>query len=286
LIAWPKPIPHRFDLFPLRRILTGGAPVTDFQLAAWTNRFSDTKILVAYGSTEAEPVGHIEANERMQTSAVGKGYCTGIPTNQIQALTIPITKGRVDLDQRTLNSITLAAGQIGELVVSGDHVCRDYFRNPSATQENKLIEPDGTLWHRMGDTGYFDDQGRFWLVGRVHSTIKRKQTWIHPQLVEQVAQSVLPKGTRVAAVGVPDALLGEKVAVLIERPEDFGPSGQANGLIECLNRTFAENQMPVDRILFTSTELPLDPRHHSKIDYAKTLEMLESGKFKTAANDS
>ena len=39
----------------------------------------------------------------------------------------------------------------------------------------------------MGDTGYFDTAGRFWIAGRVHSTIHRRTGPVHPQLVEQAA---------------------------------------------------------------------------------------------------
>jgi olefin beta-lactone synthetase len=51
---------------PLRRILTGGAPVSDRQLETWRAAWPGTEILVAYGSTEAEPVAHISAPERLE----------------------------------------------------------------------------------------------------------------------------------------------------------------------------------------------------------------------------
>ena len=33
----------------------------------------------------------------------------------------------------------------------------DYFQNQEAFQENKIVDSNGTIWHRMGDTGYFDE---------------------------------------------------------------------------------------------------------------------------------
>ena len=59
----------------------------------------------------------------------------------------------------------------------------------------------------------FDAEGRFWLAGRVHSTILRDGKLVHPQLVEQAARGDDPQARRVAAVGVPDPDLGEKVVV-------------------------------------------------------------------------
>jgi acyl-CoA synthetase (AMP-forming)/AMP-acid ligase II len=65
----------RDDRPRFRRILTGGAPVTDLQLRAWTNAWPRAEILLAYGSSEAEPVAHITAEERLR--AGGRGYVAG-----------------------------------------------------------------------------------------------------------------------------------------------------------------------------------------------------------------
>ena len=137
------------------------APVTDQQLSHWLQHYQETELVVAYGSTEAEPVGHIEASERIALAAPGQGFCTGQPTDQIETKIIPISKQRIDLDKTPLDQLALPAGEIGELIVAGDHVCRDYYKNENATRENKLIDREGKLWHRMGDTGYFDDHNRF-----------------------------------------------------------------------------------------------------------------------------
>ncbi|HYN21704.1 MAG TPA: AMP-binding protein, partial [Thermoanaerobaculia bacterium] len=72
----------------LRRILTGGAPVSDAQLAAWRKALPETEILVAYGSTEAEPVAHLSADERLEARSdirpKSPGYCAGRPIERIR----------------------------------------------------------------------------------------------------------------------------------------------------------------------------------------------------------
>lgn len=224
----------------LRRMLTGGAPVSDAQLRAWRRAFPKTEILIAYGSTEAEPVAHISAEERLELK--GQGFCAGKPIERIRAKLIPM------------------GDKIGELAVTGDHVCRDYYRNPKAVKENKIIDPDGTVWHRMGDTGYFDDQGRFWIVGRVHSTIRRGGELIHPQLVEQAARGEDPRIRRIAAVGVE-----ERVVLVIET--DAGEELKKDVQARLAGHT-------VDEIRLTKNPLPVDPRHNSKIDYGKLRERL------------
>ena len=265
----------------LRRILTGGAPVTDSQLENWQQSYPDTQIVVAYGSTEAEPVGHILAQQRLALNQTGKGFCTGRPSNLVQTQVIPITQGPIDLTQTGLEELFLSVGEIGELIVAGDHVCRDYFQNETATRENKLFDASGQLWHRMGDTGYFDDEGRFWLVGRVHSSILRDGQWFHPQLVEQIVRTVIPEQTQVAAIGCHNQQVGNHVVVIVALNQNDMPQHEDSRLVlqNQIKTVLEQYDLPCDCIHLTTTPLPLDPRHQSKIDYAQTQTMYQTGRF-------
>ncbi len=250
----------------LRRILTGGAPVGDRQLERWRELLPDTEIVVAYGSTEAEPVAHISADERLTAAGEGQeaaGFCVGRPSARVATRVVPISRRPLPATVEEL-----PPGEIGELLVSGDHVCKDYYRNPEAVRENKWRDAAGRIWHRMGDTGTFDDRGRFWLVGRVHSTIFRDGQAVHAQLVEQLARRLAGEGVgRVAAVGLPDPELGERVVLVLEGAlDDAGRERLAAGM----RRAGQE----VDEIVGTRGRLPLDPRHRSKIDYAALRESL------------
>jgi acyl-CoA synthetase (AMP-forming)/AMP-acid ligase II len=250
----------------LRRLLTGGAPVSNAQLRAWRRALPETEIVVAYGSTEAEPVAHLSAEERCAVAS-SPGYCAGRPIERIRARLIRIHDGPVELGDEGWEAWEVPAGEIGELVVSGEHVCRDYYRNPRAVRENKIAEPDGTVWHRMGDTGSFDSAGRFWIAGRVHSTIWRQGQPIHPQLVEQAAQGEDPRIRRVAAVGLPDPSLGERVTVVVE-------TGDGEELRDEIRTRLAAAGQPADEIVLTTGSLPVDPRHNSKIDYRRLREWM------------
>ncbi len=246
---------------PLRRILTGGAPVSDRQLDTWRAAWPEAEIIVAYGSTEAEPVAHISAPERREvlrrSPRPAPGYCAGRPTSQVRTRVIRIRPGPVTLGSEGWSACEVEPGCIGELVVTGEHVGRDYFRNPQAVAENKIHEADGTVWHRMGDTGYFDDEGRFWLVGRVHSTILRGGTPVHPQLLEQAAAG--PGIRQVAAIGVGDPVLGERAVVVVH--------GEAVDIAGVRAR-IASGGLVVDEVVLSNDVLPVDPRHNAKIDYA------------------
>ena len=200
-----------------RRILTGGAPVTDAQLRAWIAAWPDAEIVIAYGSSEAEPVAHIEARERL--AAGGRGYLAGRIVNGVNA------------------KLDLIDDKVGELLIAGEHVA----------SENE--------WHRMGDTGWFDEEGRFRIAGRVHSTIWRNGVAVHAQLVEQSAHGDDARIKRVAAIGV-----NERLIVVVESDEDVAED--------------VKKRVDADEVIVRREPLPVDPRHNSKIDYAKLRDEL------------
>ncbi len=238
-----------------RRILTGGAPVTARQIERWHAAFPNTRIEIVYGSTEAEPVAHLTSHARLAAERPD-GFCCGKPTPLLRTRIIAIRRGRVRPEE--LEALTLPAGQIGELLVAGRHVCRDYFNNPDAVADNKVIMPDGTCWHRMGDTGYFDAEGRFFLTGRVHTTIVYKGKMLHAQLVEATVTKALPGAVRVAALDVDGQLV-----VIVQGEAIPDP----------------DRRIEADRIVFTAKPLPVDPRHNTKIDYATLRERLIRGEL-------
>jgi acyl-CoA synthetase (AMP-forming)/AMP-acid ligase II len=152
---------------------------------------------------------------------------------------------------------------VGELVVFAPHVCASYYQNPEAVAENKIRDGTGAVWHRMGDTGYFDGQGRFWLVGRVHSTVFRQGVAVHPQLVEQVCLTAENHLQQVAALGLPDSALGERL-VIVAVPR---PGASRDGLVTQVRQKLRSAAIPCDDMILRSSPLPVDPRHNSKIDY-------------------
>lgn len=247
----------------LRRIVSGGAPVRDDQLRRWREAFPNTEIVVAYGSSEAEPVASMTAEERRDATGVGAGYCVGKPVAAVRARAVGIERGAMT------EARDVSAGAVGELLVAGPHVCRDYAGDPAAAAENKVRDADGTVWHRMGDTGYFDERGRFWLVGRVHSTIRRNGVDLHAQVIEQAARSDDARIRGVAAMGMPDERLGERLVVVVESDVDVSTDVRA--------RLARIGIASVDQIERLRAPLPVDPRHNSKVDYARLRDMIGHG---------
>src|SRR5262249_39112570 len=119
-----------------------------------------------YGATEALPVSSITATEVPTRTAEmtrhGAGTCVGPAFPTIPLQIIDIVDGAIPAPAEAGE---LPAGQIGEIIVQGPVVTREYFRKPEATAAAKI--PDGErFWHRMGDVGYLDDSGSLWFCGR------------------------------------------------------------------------------------------------------------------------
>ncbi len=115
----------------------------------------------------------------------------------------------------------------------------------------------------MGDTGYFDDKGRFWLTGRVHSSIPFNGGFAQPQLIEQAARGDDANIIRIAAIEH-----GDDICVVVQ-------SNQALDTAAIRKRCTDAGQ-PCDRVIVTTKPLPVDPRHNSKIDYPVLKDQMDA----------
>lgn len=245
----------------LRRVLTGGAPVSNDTLRAWQKAWPDTGIEIVYGSTEAEPVASVSLADRLAVEPLRPGSCLcGLPVEGLCARLIRIQHEAVRFT--SWEELTPPADESGELVVCGDHVCRDYFRNPEAVRECKFTDDTGACWHRMGDTGRFDDQGRFHLTGRVHNCAFRAGRSLLFQELEARAAPLFPEAPRLAAV--------EWRGKLLIVPQGRAPGGGCATL-----QDLHEAGVPADAVLWHPGPLPLDPRHQSKVDTRRLLRWID-----------
>ncbi len=261
LAAWCEP---RGLTLPLDTVYTGGAPVLP-PLAARLRRAVRGRVVVVYGSTEAEPIAHVDAEELMQAADDGDGVCAGVPRTVDLRLIRP-DAGPVVLDGRGWAPWEVAAGEVGEIAVAGAHVGRGYLDDPEADRAVKI--PDGDMvWHRTGDAGQLDARGRLRLMGRVGARVLRAgRTW-WPMPAEARALSV--EGVAFAVyLGVPDAALGQR-AILCVEPAAGGLAATGR---DALHRALAP--YPVDA-LREFARIPRDPRHEGKPDLARLLPMLE-----------
>ena len=126
----------------------------------------DADLHTPYGATECLPVATIGAREVLSTTAAltasGYGICVGRVFAGVSVRIIEITDGAIPVIEQ---AVPLDNGMIGEIIVRSPAATREYFGSQQATAEAKIMDGD-TFWHRMGDTGYIDADGRLWFCGR------------------------------------------------------------------------------------------------------------------------
>ncbi|MBX3459401.1 MAG: AMP-binding protein [Planctomycetes bacterium] len=262
----PYLLDHNLTLPTLRRVLIAGAAVPYQTLAQIKDRIApDGDVHTPYGATESLPLSTIAASEvlaetRYDTQA-GKGVCVGKPVAGVEARVVAITDGPIaHID----DARELPVGEVGEVIVSSPPTTREYFNRPEATSLAKI--GDAQLWHRMGDTGFKDAQGRLWYCGRVAHTVWTAQGPLFPEQVEGVFNNHNAV-SRSALVGVGDKGAQEPV-VVIECHDGYVPDAglQArigNELLAMAAQHVLTRQ--VKRVLFHGP-FPVDARHNSKIN--------------------
>jgi fatty-acyl-CoA synthase len=105
------------------------------------------------------------------------------------------------------------AGQAGELLISGPHVCSGYWRNPEATAEALR---DG--WFHTGDMARQDEEGYYYIVGRYKDMIKSGGENIYAAEVEAIFREH-PAVAEAALIGQPHERWGEVgLMVVVRRP--------------------------------------------------------------------
>lgn len=328
---------HQITLPTVKRVLCAGAPVPPDLWEVMTSVLPHGMLHSPYGATEALPVSSISAAEvRAGTAAAtarGAGTCVGHPLSANRVKII----ARTDAPLATLdNCRELAAGQIGEIIVSGPTVTQTYDGLPAATAAAKIqaapfgsfetSEPKseiaatesaeisqtgasisvvapaetfgktqaatsapgpnqisdrhaqmrpkpeaadvsgGAIWHRLGDLGYLDGEGRLWFCGRKAEQVETIDGPLYTEQIEPLFNAH-PLVRRCALIG-----LGERgrqrPAVVIE-PTDWG---LAETSAECRPfarelRLLAQNSPQTEgiKLFYFLKKFPVDVRHNAKI---------------------
>ena len=221
----------------LHSLFTGGGPVKPQLVQGLRARRAGLRVVSVYGSTEAEPIADLDwdAVTPQDHAAMegGAGLLAGLP--------VPGTEIRIDDD---------------EIWVAGAHVNAHYL---DPAMEAGIKRSDGLrVWHRTGDAGRIDGQGRLWLLGRHAAVTTGSAGPLYPFSVELAAESW--PGVRRAA------LLGREGRPILVIEGDAAPG-------DCEERA---RQMGIAAIRKVAA-IPLDRRHRSKIDHV-ALARLVGGK--------
>ena len=157
----------------LDAIFTGGGPVFPNLLKGLHASAPGAAIHAVYGSTEAEPIAHIEYGDISEADWEAMSNGAGLLAGR------PIPEASIVIQHH-------------EITVAGPHVNRRYL-DPRDDASTKFVE-QGVLRHRTGDAGRVDDQERLWLLGRREAAARG----LYPFAIETAALSW--SGVRQAAL--------------------------------------------------------------------------------------
>lgn len=274
---WRKIAGHclaRGDTLPsLRRVLCAGAAVPQALWQASRTFLPNGRLHSPYGATEALPVATISSDEIASISQVGRGACVGRPISGVDVKIIAIT----DAPLATLaETRELPSGEIGEIIVRGPVVTQTYDAAPEATAAAKIagsnaqpstLNPQrggsaAAVWHRMGDCGYLDADGRLWFCGRKAERIETAYGTLFTEPCEQIFRTH-PRVTRCALIGF-GAPGQQRPALVVEIA--LRDAAQCRALAREL-RMLARDHEPTAaiKLFYFHPKFPVDVRHNAKI---------------------
>ena len=247
----------------VKTVVSGGAPVS----APVVERFrkalaDDARVHVTYGATEALPIASIES--RQMTAAVadardGRGTCVGAPVGSLEVRIVRISDAAIP---RWSDDLTLGVGEVGEIAIRGTIVSPRYHGSPEANARAKIEDTDGT-WHRTGDLGALDEQGRIWFASRKSQRLITPRGPLFTVQCEEIFNGH-PDVYRTALVGVGEPGAQQPV-VCVELHRPASSAEQARIAAEL--RTIADARpmtRAVTAFLFHPS-FPVDIRHNAKI---------------------
>jgi acyl-CoA synthetase (AMP-forming)/AMP-acid ligase II len=183
-----------YDLSHWRLMHIGAQPVPPSLVKHWKKYFPQMQYDTNYGLSESTGPGciHLGIENEHKVGAIGK------PGYGWQARIVD-DKGR-DVPQ----------GKNGEIIVKGEGVMREYYKNPQKTADTLK---DG--WLYTGDVGRMDGDGFIWITDRKKDVIITGGENIYPVEIEEILHNH-PKIYDVAVIGIPDERLGEIAAAIVD----------------------------------------------------------------------
>jgi acyl-CoA synthetase (AMP-forming)/AMP-acid ligase II len=274
----PYCVEHDIRLPSLKRVLMASAPVPPALIETMLTRVlpPDADVNTPFGATEAMPLTFMSGREIVAETAAlserGQGMCVGRPLPGVDVRVIDITDRAIPTwnDVLELRPGEGGATPIGEIVVKGPVVTRIYLNRPEQTSLAK-IQDDGEVWHRMGDVGYFDAQGRLWFCGRKTHRVTTPDGVLFPVPCETIFNAH-PDVQRTALVGIGPQGHQRPVLAVEPRagrfPESMLEKQRFTLELLALGVEYPQTRAIQD-VLFYPDIFPTDVRHNAKIQREK-----------------
>lgn len=232
-----------YDLACWRLMHIGAQPVPSSLIKEWKIVFPAMQYDTNYGLSESTGPGcvHLGIENEHKVGAIGRpGF---------------------NWEARIVDGEGIEAGQgaVGELIVKGDGVMKEYYKNPEKTAE---CLKDG--WLYTGDMAMQDGDGFIFLVDRKKDVIITGGENIFPVEVEDILHNI-NRVYDAAVIGIPDKRLGEiAVAIVDLKPGETMTEGE---VLDFCNANLARHKVP-RRVIFD--KVPRNPT--GKIEKPKLRE--------------
>lgn len=247
-------VARKITLPSLRRVLCAGAPVPSTLWESSLIWMPNGRLHSPYGATEALPVSSISSDEIARV--LGTGACVGRPVASNQVKIIAINDDPI---ASLTDAHELPRREIGEIVVTGPTVTKRYDAAPEATAAAKIVHAvtpsTAIVWHRMGDCGYLDDEGRIWFCGRKVERVETSIGTLFTEPCEQVFRAH-PNVACCALIGL--GLRGQQQPAIViestvpprkdvvEFAQELRALAKANPVTAAITRFYFHPKLPVD----------------------------------------
>jgi acyl-CoA synthetase (AMP-forming)/AMP-acid ligase II len=220
----------RADLGAVKYLSYGGAPIAASAVHQIMQAFPQARVGNGFGLTETSSLTSYLPHEEATEHADSVGFA------------MPVCDLLIDEPD--------PATGVGELLVRGPNVVQGYWNKPDATAETFV---DG--WLHTGDLGRIDADGLLYIVDRKKDMINRGGENVYSIEVES-ALAGAPGVGEVAAVGVPDEMMGEKVGAVIVPASDGAVDVEA--VLAYARERVADFKVP-QYVALRSEPLPRNP---------------------------
>lgn len=265
----------RVKLPSMKRVISAGAPVSTPAIRQVAQMLGpEAQVFTPYGATEVLPVSSIGSNELLADTCLlterGRGVCVGVPCRDLEVRIIKISDQPIE---KWSDDLCAISGECGEIVVRGPGVSREYYNRPQSNALAKIQAGDRGFFHRMGDLGYFDNQGRLWFCGRKSQRVKA-DSGVHFTVPCEFVFNAHPSVFRSALV--PVSIAGKIQPALCVQLEKHVKRHDRKRIREELLQL--GNRYPqirdIRNILFCSS-FPVDARHNAKINRERLSEVAQ-----------
>lgn len=228
----------------MRTVAVGAAPV----LPSLVDRIEEVfqspnlEIKTIYGMTEMLPIAIGDA--KLKKDLLSLGDYIGEP----------------------LPNVTLKIADDGEVLISGESLCKGYASKPDEIESSVKVSPLGT-----GDIGIIMDNGHLVLKGRKKEMFIRGSMNVYPGLYEPALSSI--EGVKQAViVGIPDKFGDDRIVLVILPIPNTDKATVKKTVIEQMSQYMDKDAIPTEVILVDA--LPLSGRAN-KLDRMELLNQLK-----------